>query len=143
MTTPVTYDPMTWAGWGEFTVSIARSPEEKAAAAGWLEAEHFLGSFKPVGHSLLHIIREDGEPAAVIQWAACAYHLKDREAWPPYEAILEPHVGEAWQGVGKWMLRTCLLPKLNAAEFNSLELALEAVRPESRPLFQSIRARCA
>ena len=81
MTTPVTYDPMTWAGWGEFTVSIARSPEEKAAAAGWLEAEHFLGSFKPVGHSLLHIIREDGEPAAVIQWAACAYHLKDREAW--------------------------------------------------------------
>ena len=81
MTAPVTYDPTTWAGWGEFTVSAALSPEDKAAAAGWLEAEHFLGSFKPVGHSLIHIIREDGEPVAVIQWAACAYHLKDREAW--------------------------------------------------------------
>ena len=81
MTAPVTYDPTTWAGWGEFTVSAALSPEDKAAAAGWLEAEHFLGSFKPVGHSLIHVIREDGEPVAVVQWAACAYHLKDREAW--------------------------------------------------------------
>jgi hypothetical protein len=52
-------------------------PKNKAAAAGWLEAEHFLGSFKPVGRSLRHIIREDGQPVAVVQWAACAYHLKD------------------------------------------------------------------
>jgi hypothetical protein len=81
MTAPVTYDPTTWAGWGEFTVSTALSPEEKTAVAGWLEAEHFLGSFKPVGHSLIHVIREDGEPVAVVQWAACAYRLKDREAW--------------------------------------------------------------
>ena len=81
MTAPITYDPTMWAGWGEFTVSTALSPDDKAAAAGWLEAEHFLGSFKPVGHSLIHIIRENGEPVAVIQWAACAYHLKDREAW--------------------------------------------------------------
>ena len=81
MTAPITYDPTMWAGWGEFTVSTALSPDDKAAATGWLEAEHFLGSFKPVGHSLIHIIRENGEPVAVIQWAACAYHLKDREAW--------------------------------------------------------------
>ena len=59
MTAPVTYDPTTWAGWGEFTVSTALSPEEKTAVAGWLEAEHFLGSFKPVGHSLIHVIREE------------------------------------------------------------------------------------
>ena len=81
MNAPITYDPTMWAGWGEFTVSAALSPEDKAAAAGWLEAEHFLGSFKPVGHSLIHLIHENGVLVAIVQWAACAYHLKDREAW--------------------------------------------------------------
>ena len=47
-----------WADWGEFTVRTVLSPDDKATAAGWPEAEHFLGSFKPVGHSLIHIIRE-------------------------------------------------------------------------------------
>ncbi len=81
MIQPVVYDPTTWAGFGDITVSAATSPKDKSAVAGWLEAEHFLGSFKPVGHSLMHIVREDGAPVAVIQWAACAYHLKDRDAW--------------------------------------------------------------
>jgi hypothetical protein len=87
MTAPVTFDPTTWSGFGEITVTAALSPDDQLAAAGWLEAEHFLGSFKAVGHSLMHIIRENGEPVAVIQWAACAYHLKDREAWIGWDAL--------------------------------------------------------
>ena len=34
----------------------------------------------------MHLIREDGQPVAAIQWAACAYHLKDREAWIGWNA---------------------------------------------------------
>lgn len=87
MTAPYSYDPLTWGGFGDFTVTTALSPDDKAAVAGWLEAEHFLGDFKPIGHSLIQIIREDGHPVAVIQWAACAYHLKDREAWIGWSAL--------------------------------------------------------
>ena len=90
---------------------------------------------------LCGLLRRADAKALLHDAAALVAHL--REAWPPYEAILEPRVWEAWQGVGKWMLRTCLLPKLNAAELDNLELALGAVRPESLPLLQSIRARCA
>ena len=87
MTAPIVYDPLTWSGFGDFTVTSAVCPEDKSAVAGWLEAEHFLGEFKPIGHSLMQIIREDGKPVAVIQWAACAYHLKDREAWIGWSAL--------------------------------------------------------
>jgi hypothetical protein len=87
MNTPIAYDPTTWSGFGEITVTVALSSSQREEAAGWLEAEHFLGSFKPVGHSLLHVIREDGHPVAVVQWAACAYHLKDREAWIGWDAL--------------------------------------------------------
>lgn len=87
MTTPLSYDPLTWGGFGDFTVTTALSPDDKAAVGGWLEAEHFLGEFKPIGHSLIQIIREDGNPVAVIQWAACAYRLKDREAWIGWSAL--------------------------------------------------------
>lgn len=65
---------------GTFTVTVADEAAERLEAASWLEAEHFLGSFKPVGHSFVQIIREDGQPVALMQWAASAYHLKDREA---------------------------------------------------------------
>ena len=81
MIQPAVYDPTTWKGFGDITVSAATSPNDKSAVAGWLEAEHFFGSFKPVDHSLMHIVCEDGAPVAVIQWAACAYHIKDRDAW--------------------------------------------------------------
>lgn len=83
-----TYDPTTWTSFGQFSVSVARSADDRHLVNGWLEAEHFLGSFKPVGHSLIHIIREDDKPVAVVQWAACAYRLKDREAfigWTPLQ----------------------------------------------------------
>lgn len=81
MILPAAFDPASWGGFGEFSVELALSPEAKSTVAGWLEAEHFLGSFKPVGHSLVHLVCEDGTPVALIQWAACAYHLKEREAW--------------------------------------------------------------
>jgi hypothetical protein len=86
MIAPTTYDPTTWEGFGDFTVTVALSPEDKATANDWLEKEHPLGEFRPIGHSLMHIIREDGQPVAAIQWAACAYHLKDREAWIGWNA---------------------------------------------------------
>ena len=66
---------------GTFSVTVADEVAQRLEAASWLEAEHFLGSFKPVGHSFIQIIREDGEPVALVQWAACAYHLKDRDNW--------------------------------------------------------------
>ena len=87
MNAPFVYDPLKWSGFGDFTVTCALCPEDQSAVAGWLEAEHFPGEFKPVGHSLMQIIREDGAPVAVIQWAACAYHLKDREAWIGWSAL--------------------------------------------------------
>ena len=64
---------------GTFSVTVADEVAQRLEAASWLEAEHFLGSFKPVGHSFIQIIRENGEPVALVQWAACAYHLKDRD----------------------------------------------------------------
>lgn len=88
MTTPTSYDPTNWKGFGEITVTVALSAEDKSAVSGWLEAEHFLGDFRPVGHSFVHIIREDGQPVAVIQWAACAYRLKDREAWIGWNGLI-------------------------------------------------------
>ena len=71
---------------GTITVTVADEAADRLEAASWLEAEHFLGSFKPVGHSFTQILREDGQPVALMQWAASAYHLKDREAhlgWDP------------------------------------------------------------
>jgi len=72
---------------GSFTVCVADAAAQRQQVAAWMEAEHFLGSFRPVGHSLAQIILEDGQPVALVQWAACAYHLKDREAWIGWDAL--------------------------------------------------------
>lgn len=79
-------DPDAVLPFGSFTVSVADAAAQRQQVAAWLEAEHFLGSFRPVGHSLAQIILEDGQPVALVQWAACAYHLKDREAWIGWDA---------------------------------------------------------
>jgi Domain of unknown function (DUF4338)/DDE_Tnp_1-associated len=82
------FDPTTLkAGFGDFTVVLALSQEDKAQVSQWLEAEHFIGSFRPVGHGFCHIILEDGQPVAVVQWAACAFRLKDREAYIGWSAL--------------------------------------------------------
>lgn len=59
---------------------MADTPELEAQVDAWLGAQHYLGGYHPVGHNLCHIVHEDGRPVAVLAWAACAYHLKDREA---------------------------------------------------------------
>jgi hypothetical protein len=81
------YDPTLWNGFGVFTTRVALGPEDRSLVHQWLEAEHFLGTFKPVGHSFCHIIYEDNRPVAVAQWAACAYHLKDREAFIGWSSL--------------------------------------------------------
>ena len=85
--TPILRDPTQWAGFGEFTVTIASDPDQRSLVAAWLDAEHFLGSVQPVGHSLIHLICEDGVPVAVVQWGACAFRLKDREEWIGWGAL--------------------------------------------------------
>jgi Domain of unknown function (DUF4338)/DDE_Tnp_1-associated len=80
------FDPDAALPLGSFTVRVADDAAQRQQVAAWLEAEHFLGSFRPVGHSLAQIILEDGKPVALVQWAACAYHLKDREAWSGWDA---------------------------------------------------------
>jgi len=81
------FDPDAVLPFGRFTVSVADAAAQRQQVAAWLEAEHFLGSFRPVGHSLAQVILEDGAPVALVQWAACAYHLKDREAWIGWDAL--------------------------------------------------------
>jgi hypothetical protein len=75
------YDTDAVLPFGRFTVSVADEAAQRQQVTAWLEAEHFLGSFRPVGHSLAQVILEDGQPVALVQWAACAYRLKNREAW--------------------------------------------------------------
>ena len=81
------YDPTLSQDFGVFSTSVALGSDDKFLAHQWLEAEHFLGSFKPVGHSLCHLIYEDGALVAIVQWAACAYHLKDREAFIGWSSL--------------------------------------------------------
>lgn len=81
------YDPTLSQDFGVFSTSVALGSDDKFLAHQWLDAEHFLGSFKPVGHSLCHLIYEDGALVAIVQWAACAYHLKDREAFIGWSSL--------------------------------------------------------
>ena len=97
-TTPIRYnpdfDPTAWTRdavtggrFGDFTVVVANTPELKAEVARWLAAGHYLGEHHRVGHTLCHIVCEDARPVAVLAWAACAYHLKDREAHIGWTAL--------------------------------------------------------
>ena len=70
------------------TVRACRDLQQRQQIAEWLEAEHFLGAFRPVGHTLFQIVEEAGEPVAMLVWAASAYHLKDREKWIGWDALL-------------------------------------------------------
>lgn len=60
---------------------------DRQQVSQWLEAEHFLGSFKPVGHTLIQMVSQGEEVVAVLVWAASAYHLKDREAWIGWDRL--------------------------------------------------------
>ena len=71
----------------QLIVHAARELSQRQQIAGWLDAEHFLGSFRPVGHTLFQIVEEAAVPVAILVWAASAYHLKDREGWIGWDAL--------------------------------------------------------
>ena len=71
----------------QLIVRAALDLSQRRQISDWLEAEHFLGSFRPVGHTLFQIIEEAAHPVAILVWAASAYHLKDREAWIGWDAL--------------------------------------------------------
>jgi len=72
---------------GNLSVRSTVDSVERERVAQWLEAEHFLGSFKPVGHTMIQILEEQGQAVAVLVWAASAYHLKDRETYIGWDAV--------------------------------------------------------
>lgn len=70
-----------------FDCVVIEGGEAQEEVREWMEAEHWLKSFRPVGHSLVQVIKEKGQTVAVVQWSACAYHLKDREQWIGWNAM--------------------------------------------------------
>src|SRR5712692_6459157 len=68
-------------------VRATTEPNDRQQIAQWLAAEHFLGSFRPVGHTLFQIVTQGDEVVAVLVWAASAYRLKDREAWIGWDPV--------------------------------------------------------
>ena len=68
-------------------VRASSSTEDRQLVAGWLEAEHFLGALRPVGHTLMQFVQQESQVVAVLVWAASAYHLKDRDQWIGWDAI--------------------------------------------------------
>jgi hypothetical protein len=42
------------------------SVEDGQLVARWLEAEHFLGALRPVGHTLMQFVREENQVVAVL-----------------------------------------------------------------------------
>lgn len=71
----------------ELTVRACRDLPQRQQIAQWLEAEHFLGAFRPVGNTLFQVVEEAGQAVAILVWAASAYHLKDREKWIGWDAL--------------------------------------------------------
>jgi hypothetical protein len=70
-----------------FDCVVIEGPEAQVEVREWMEAEHWLKSFRPVGHSLVQVVREKSQAVAVVQWSSCAYHLKDREEWIGWNAM--------------------------------------------------------
>src|SRR6266550_1665456 len=68
-------------------VRASSSVEDRQLVAGWLEAEHFLGALRAVGHTLMQFVQQENQVVAVLVWAASAYHLKDRDQWIGWDAI--------------------------------------------------------
>ena len=80
-------DPVPSVKAAPLSVRATRDLPQRQPISQWLEAEHFLGDFRPVGHTLFQVVEEGDRPVAVLVWAASAYHLKDREAWIGWDAL--------------------------------------------------------
>src|SRR4029077_7926529 len=61
--------------------------EDRQLVAGWLEAEHFLGALRAVGHTLVQFVQQESQVVAVLGLGARAHHLKDRDQWIGWDAI--------------------------------------------------------
>jgi hypothetical protein len=68
-------------------VQAATGSEEVARCQQWLGEEHYLGPARTVGNRLFQIVIEDGQPVAVLLWAASAWHLKDRDDWIDWDPL--------------------------------------------------------
>ena len=68
-------------------VCACRDLQSRQQIGQWLEAEHFLGAFRPIGDTLFQVVEEAGQPVAILVWAASAYRLKDREKWIGWDAL--------------------------------------------------------
>ena len=55
-----------------------------------LEAEHALGAGRAVGRRIWQLVRRssDNAPVAVLLWAASAFHLRDRDEWIGWDAMM-------------------------------------------------------
>ena len=51
-----------------------------------LDAEHFLASRHPSGHTLRQVVVENGEWVAVLLWVSGFWHLQDRDRWIDWDA---------------------------------------------------------
>lgn len=70
-------------------VDAALDEHDLAFCTAALGKEHSLGAGHPAGRRLRQIVRRstDGEPVAVLVWAASALHLKDRDAWIGWDGM--------------------------------------------------------
>ena len=66
-------------------------PATEAGDIEWcqqaLGQEHYLGPVRPAGDRLFQIVRDEGKPVAVLLWAACAWHLEDRDKWIDWDPL--------------------------------------------------------
>lgn len=51
-----------------------------------LDAEHFLASRHPSGHTLRQVVVEDGQWVALVLWVSGFWHLQDRDRWIDWDA---------------------------------------------------------
>jgi len=70
------------------TVKVAKSAEELDWCRAALEEEHTLGAGHPAGHQLWQVVYRDGEVVGIVVWAASAWHLKGRDEWIGWDAML-------------------------------------------------------
>ena len=75
------------ASGADLTIRATLDPKDRQQISHWLEAEHFLGSFQPVGHTLFQIVETNQQVVALLVWAASAYRLKDREAYIGWDQL--------------------------------------------------------
>ena len=75
---------------GDLRADVASSKKDIAWCKKMLAAEHSLGEGAAVGNRLWQIVRRShcATPVAVLLWAASALHLRDRDGWIGWDAMV-------------------------------------------------------